>query len=426
MVSSSQTTIDALPLREQAQGKGFLLFLGALYFTQGLPMGLAMEALPVLLRANGVSLELIALVPLTSLPWIAKVFWAPLVDNRWSRRLGRRRSWILSMQAVLTICMAALGLVPATPANAAVLFVLLTLGSIASATQDTATDGLAAETLRGGALGTANAFQIGGMMAGFMVGGGGVLILAEPLGQGGVMALLALVPALTFLAALRWRENSAPATSAPRANLLASFRRKGVGHILLLAFFYGGAHAGGVGVTKLFLIDLGWSVKDAGIVAALGGGVLILAGSPLGSLLVARSLWRAMTIGVLLVIVAFLFWSALAFGLLPASWPTVVPATVILNLGSGVIAVSAATLVMAFGGSGHQAGTDVTLVQSVNVLGEMMIAGLVVWTAAQTGYGPMFAIVAVACLGLLAVVHFVRRGLPAGMLTRDGKELVNG
>ncbi|CAM5489782.1 Anhydromuropeptide permease [Mycolicibacterium aubagnense] len=426
MVSSSRTIDDTLDLRERTQGKGFLLFLGALYFTQGLPMGLAMEALPVLLRANGVSLELIALVPLTSLPWIAKIFWAPLVDNRWSPRLGRRRSWILSMQAVLTISMAALAFVPATPENAVVLFVLLIIGSIASATQDTATDGLAAETLRGGALGTANAFQVGGMMAGFMVGGGGVLIFAETLGQKGVMALLALIPALTFLAALRWRETSGPKASAPRASLLASFRRKGVGYILLLAFLYGGAHAGGVSVTKLFLIDLGWSVNDAGIVAALGGAVLILGGCPLGSMLVARSLWRAMMTGILLVIVAFAFWSALAFGLLPASWFSVVPATVILNLGSGVIAVSAATLVMAFGGSGHQAGTDVTLVQSVNVLGEMMIAGLVVWTAAHTGYGPMFAIVAVACLGLLAVVHFVRYGLPAGVLTRAGKELVNG
>ena len=69
-----------------------------LYLVQGIPIGLAFQAYPVLLRQGGAPLELIALVPLASLPWAFKFFWSPLVENRWSAAMGvcmRRPSWPL-------------------------------------------------------------------------------------------------------------------------------------------------------------------------------------------------------------------------------------------------------------------------------------------------------------------------------------------
>ena len=77
------------------------LMIACLYMSQGIPLGLAMEALPAVLRQQGVALGALAYLPLAGLPWVLKFCWAPLVDNRWSARLGRRRSWILPMQAIV-------------------------------------------------------------------------------------------------------------------------------------------------------------------------------------------------------------------------------------------------------------------------------------------------------------------------------------
>lgn len=407
--------------------RSLLWLVGGLYFSQGLPMGLAMEALPVVMRQNGVPLDVLAFVPLAALPWILKIVWAPLVDNRWSARLGRRRTWILSMQALLFLSFVAVALIPATPANAVLLMVLMGIGMTASATQDTATDGLAAEQLRAGALGHANALQIAGMMAGFMVGGGGSLLLIDTIGQRGVMLLMSLVPLATVIAAWLWREPQALAVvPTERARIVDSFRRTGVLPLLLLAFLYGGAHAGGTSVTKLFLVDRGWSNADAGTVAIFGGLVLIAIGSPLGSRLSRHGLFTGVTVGVGVLVLGFAAWAMLALDVLSVTWTTVGLAMLLLNAGSGIVAVTAATSIMAFGGAGKQAGTDITLLQSVNVTGEMLLASVVVWLASQAGYGAMFALVACGSIGIVVVAQVVRRALPSSVLAIFEKATSHG
>src|SRR5215216_6637526 len=78
-----------------------LALLSALYFVEGMPWGFQSKALPVYLRSSGVSLTLIGLLNLLSLPWMTKVLWAPLVDRYGWRRFGRRKSWIVPLQVGL-------------------------------------------------------------------------------------------------------------------------------------------------------------------------------------------------------------------------------------------------------------------------------------------------------------------------------------
>jgi PAT family beta-lactamase induction signal transducer AmpG len=388
-------------------GQGRLMaMIASLYFTQGLPMGLSMEALPVMMRQAGVPLDIIAFVPLASLPWIIKLFWAPFVDNNWISRLGRRRTWILSMQATLALSFIALGLLPLEGSGLWLAVTALAIGAFASATQDTATDGLAAETLAGRKLSAANAFQIGGMMAGFIVGGGGVLMLVDYLGQALVMALLAVFPLVSILFALNWREaaKERPARGhRDRARLAATFRRPGIGTLLVLAAIYGGAHGGGMSVSRLLLVELGWSNSATGFVATIGGLVMIVAGCPLGAALTNRNRWQAVALGMMFAAATFLCWSLLASGIIGASWPTVLFATGLLSIASGTIAVSSATIFMAFGGHGKQAGTDVTVLQSANVTGEMLFASIAVWIAGMGGFSTTFigAAVFVLCAALV-------------------------
>ncbi|MBB3810470.1 MFS transporter [Pseudochelatococcus contaminans] len=413
MMNASSST--ALPVDDTASGRTRLfLLIGALYFTQGLPMGLSMEAVPVLMRQSGVSMDIIALVPLAALPWIIKPLWAPMVDNVWTARLGRRKSWIVPMQAIMVLCLVMLGFVSFEGAGFWLAVALLVIGSIASATQDTATDGLAAEQLAGRGLAQANALQIGGLMAGFMVGGGGVLMASDSLGQSGVFLLLALFPLLSVAIALLWREPARQRQETPRARLTDTFRRPGIFLLLVLAFIYGGAHAGGLSVSKIFLVDNGWSIGNTGLVSTISGIIMMVIGCPLGSVLTARNRWSTMVAGMLTAAFSFVIWGLIAAAVLPASWPVVLVAIGLLSVASGLIAVSAATIIMAFGGAGKQAGTDVTVVQSANIMGEMVIAGLVVWIAGRSGYAPTFAGAVVALLFAVVFVSRAARSIPVG------------
>jgi len=183
---------------------GRLLFLGSLYFVQGLPFGFQTKALPVFLRARGVALAEISLLGLLALPWSLKVLWAPLVDEVYSRRLGRRKSWILPCQ----LLMAAAALLSAVALAAAagegrylggaeeqlplVLGAVLVM-NLAAATQDIAVDGLALALLADAEAGLGNTAQVVGFKVGMLTGGGLLSYAAEGLGVGwpGVFAGMA-------------------------------------------------------------------------------------------------------------------------------------------------------------------------------------------------------------------------------------------
>lgn len=139
---------------------------------------------------------------------------------------------------------------------------------------------------------------------------------------------------------------------------------------------------------------------------------MLVLGCPLGSALTARNRWVAMGIGMALAAVSFALWAMIAGGVLTANWPIVLSAISVLSVASGFIAVAAATIIMAFGGAGEQAGTDVTVLQSANVFGEMAIAGLVVWVAGRSGYAVTFGGAAAVLILALLFVSRAARALP--------------
>jgi PAT family acetyl-CoA transporter-like MFS transporter 1 len=55
---------------------------------QGIPMGFA-AAIPLILKERGASFSDIALFGISSLPFSAKLFWAPVVDSWYSESIGR-------------------------------------------------------------------------------------------------------------------------------------------------------------------------------------------------------------------------------------------------------------------------------------------------------------------------------------------------
>ncbi|AEY94820.1 FAAR166Cp [Eremothecium gossypii FDAG1] len=74
--------------------------LVALYFLQGIPVGLAFGTVPFLLKsiAKDTSFTKLGLFGIATYPYSLKILWSPLVDSVFSKKIGRRRSWIIPVQ----------------------------------------------------------------------------------------------------------------------------------------------------------------------------------------------------------------------------------------------------------------------------------------------------------------------------------------
>ncbi|MFK4873755.1 RhtX/FptX family siderophore transporter [Novosphingobium sp. ZW T3_23] len=395
-----------MPFMPLSRDLRLLCVIGLLYITQGIPMGLAMEALPTLLRRDGAPLSALAFLPLVGIPWIIKFLWAPWVDNHWSPRLGKRRSWILPMQGVIVACLLAAALVGFEAAGSRIAIALFTLASLASATQDTATDGLAVENFSGPMLARANAVQVGGTMVGFFLGGGGFLIISGLFGRTVGMVGLAGIVAMALLLAALWHEPQAPREQARESASLKRFlRRRGAFRILALALLVAMSASATFGLFKLLLVDRGWSMEAIGLVGTTGGAVTILIGCGGGAWLLNRvGLRSLLTAAGVCLVVSAATWALIGSGVIALSMPLVLVAVVAGSIGSGAGSVGAMTWAMHFASQSHQAGTDMTAVQSMRDAGEIGAGVAGTALAASLGYGIAFAMPVFLALSLVLVV----------------------
>lgn len=85
--------------------------LVALYFVQGIPVGLAFGTIPFLLKsmAKETSFTSLGLFSIATYPYSLKILWSPIVDSIYSDRVGRRRSWIIPIQLISGLLLFILG-----------------------------------------------------------------------------------------------------------------------------------------------------------------------------------------------------------------------------------------------------------------------------------------------------------------------------
>lgn len=403
-------------MHELIKHRRLVITLGFLYLAQGIPMGIAMDALPAILRRAGTGLTALAFIPLVGLPWVVKFLWAPFVDNHWSVSLGRRRSWIIPMQVIVTLCLLALSLTGITADNAGLCVALLAVASLASATQDIATDGMAAEHAGGSLPATINAVQIAGVMGGFFLGGAGMLMLSSVLGQQGALLIFTAVPAFSLILISRFRQppryHADVRPDEAQASLLKTVRRTGAVRLLTLTLLSAVTAVSGFGLAKLFLTDAGWALEDVGKAGMAGGMVTLVLGCGGGAWLIGKiGVWRAFSAGLLCALVSSLLWFAQSQG----SVSVIMVAVCILSgsLSSGITSVAIMTAGMRFASQAKQAGTDMTAVQSMRDIGEMACAMMLVSLTAAIGYTGGFLLAAVIALAALlftvANVRYQRR-----------------
>lgn len=209
---------------------GRLLAFLLLYVTEGIPIGFAATAVATQMRRQGLGVaEIGAFVGALYLPWGFKWAMGPFVDAFGSRRLGRRRGWILVMQLLMIATLLVAMRIELTRTVQVfgqpwLLFSLVLLvHNVFAATQDVAIDALAVSVLPEEERGTANGFMFGGAYLGQAIGGSGALFLAGAIGfPDTFLAVCAAIALVTVFVVLPLREPPAPPRLPTRGSALAA------------------------------------------------------------------------------------------------------------------------------------------------------------------------------------------------------------
>ena len=178
-----------------------------LYVTEGIPLGFTAVAVATQMRRQGLTpAQIGAFVGLLYAPWAWKWVVAPVVDLFYSKRLGRRRGWIVVMQCLM-VCGLLLSMNIDYTAELKLYTAIILLVNIFGATQDVAIDALACTTLKKSERGTANGLMFAGAYLGNALGGAGVLILSAEIGfaNAGYLAIGSIL-VVTILVAIPLRE----------------------------------------------------------------------------------------------------------------------------------------------------------------------------------------------------------------------------
>lgn len=324
-----------------------LFFLG---FAAGLPYLLVFSTLSAWLTEAGVSRATIGFFSWVGITFSIKVLWAPVVDRLplpgLTRRLGRRRSWILVAQ--IGVAMGLVGMALVGPQHSLTqLAVLAVWVAFASATQDVAVDAFRIESARAEYQGVMAAMYIFGYRVALLVAGAGALytaeianwvtaylVMAALMGVGIVTVLVVKEPEVPGNGDRVEQEQRVVAFLANSAHLPALQRR-------LWAWFIGAVicpfsdffHRNGgrafvvlalIGLYKLsditmgvmanpFYLDLGFSKSEIASIAKFFGFFMLLAGSAVGGLLVVRfGILRPLLLGAVLVAATNLLFAFLA------------------------------------------------------------------------------------------------------------------
>ena len=266
-----------------------LSFIALLYVIEGFPMGVYADVWPVFFRRHGVSLTEIGLYSGLSLAWAAKVLWSPLVD-RW----GERRRWI---SGPLIVMAASLFMVSrSSPELAPLLWTVMGLYCLASATQDIAIDAYTIGIVDRGEEGPANSVRVSAYRVGMLLSGSALLFLPRWIGWDGTFAVAGAL-SLGF-AALVFTCPRVP-LRVSKQGVLAPVRRwasrPGVWAVACFVLLYRVGDRALGPMLKPFWVDMGFADEEIAIYATSLGVAATTLGAVVGGIVVARiGIYRAL------------------------------------------------------------------------------------------------------------------------------------
>lgn len=407
-----------------------IVFFG---FASGLPLLLVGPTLSAWLRDEGVSLTEIGFITLVGMAYGLKFLWAPLVDRLplpfLTRRLGRRRAWLLASQVGLMATIPLLGSAdPSTPEGLRAVVTFGLIVAFLSATQDIAVDAYRTEILNEEKMGAGAASIQFGYRLGMLAAGGGCLVVADLAGWSVAYATMAGLMSVGVLATLLNPEPSVPFSARSpdtgtrhwlrRASLAAilpflefTSRRHWWAVLLFVALYrYGDALLGVM--ANPFYLDLGFTKTEIGIVSKGFGLAMTLLGTGVAGLFVARlGILPTLLVGGVLQAASNLMFvfQALVGPCLPALVATIAVENLSGGLAAGAFVAYLSSLCnLAF------TATQYALLSSLAAFVGRLFASTGGAIADRVSWPQYFALTTVAALpGLFLLVWLTRRFPPA-------------
>lgn len=280
----------------------FIVFI--LGFSSGLPMALISSTLQAWYASSGMSIFITGTLSLISLPYAYRIFWGPILDRYSLFSMGKRRSWMLTMQCFLLLGFNVMAWF--TPEqHPTFLAVLALILACFSATQDVAIDAHRTEYLPTTEHALGASLAVFGYRLALLLSGGFALVMAQKLGWAFTYRFMGLLMIAGMIAVFFSEEPSVPIKEetnfaqlfiAPFKDLLS---RPGITYLLCFVFCYKLGEAFTTttsGIVMPFLIQgLGFSLETIGYVnKILGVASILLGGITAGLLLIRYPLYRSL------------------------------------------------------------------------------------------------------------------------------------
>lgn len=203
------TAQDKLARSVKLYLKPRMLTVFAIGISSGLPLTLILSTLSFWLSTEGVSRTSIGLFAALGTPYTLKFLWSPLIDRVpvpfLSRLIGRRRSWLILVQAGLIPSIMLLGFSDPSE-NLGLTALAAFLVASFSATQDIIIDAYRIEILPKEEQAAGAAMAIGGYRFGNLLSGAGAIAVAGIYGYEAAYFVSALVALVGLAAALFYGE----------------------------------------------------------------------------------------------------------------------------------------------------------------------------------------------------------------------------
>jgi MFS family permease len=391
-----------------------LFILLSLYVAQGLPIGFFTQAMPAIMRNEGIELKYIGLMSLLALPWALKILWAPLLDRYTVGLFPLRKGWILLANALAVLTVISLSLYPLEfwiGTGMVVTMLLLFSLNIFAASQDISTDALAVESVPADQRGWINGIQVSGYRIGMVIGGGAILAWLPVLGWQYSMILMALILLLTSLPILfttqaqgapAYIESSSshdesilhvsPASDGVVSSWKGLFNRNGIWLWIGLLLIYKSGDAFGTAMLKPLMIDKGYQLADVAVIIGSYGVVAGLVGAILGAALV-KPLGRinALLIFALLQTMSLCLYGLYAMGWIPDNG--FIMLCIIEHVTGAMATIGVFTVMMDYCRE-HHAGLDYSFQSCLVVISGLIMGALSGFSVEAIGYGWHFIVAA--------------------------------
>ena len=401
-----------------------LLVMLLLGFSTGLPLPLTGFTLRQWFAEANVPLGQIGLTALIGLSYSLKFLWAPLLDHARAPlpALGRRRGWLVPVQVLLALAIAAMALTDPAANPTATVTVAVAVAFL-SATQDIAIDAFRIESLSQERQGLGLAAYVWGYRIALLVANAGVLFSVGRIGWHGAFVAMASLMAVGLATTLFLAEEPPPPKGVSRAGwgewlaaaVVAPFRdflsRPGAWLILaFVALFKLGEALAGI-MTAPFYRSIGFSREDVATVSGVFGLFATLAGVAMGGLMVAAiGTGRALIITGLMQMLSNLMYVALAEvgRSLPMLWAQVG----IENATDGLADAAFVAYLSSLTSTAFTA-TQYALLSSLAALPLRSIGGVSGYLAEAMGWSRFFLLTTAAALPGLAIMLVLLRRFPA-------------